>query len=251
MACLDPLVIGVSHWSVIGVRPGLVLQQDFGRVALAALSSSAGGGGVRASEGIRTASSISAGSTPGGDAALLDKPAVAPVAQQWHPCGVLTLDNLRLTPPGAKYVSPPRLIQSGDLCAGEDAALSFYLPVGRSGNSICESRYRSFFQTGHSCPPESTCQTCGTSICLRASWNDLLIFISPSRRRRRPTAAAASLGRAAGSAISSSGRLGVGGRGEAADPGERLQVLQAEVQRLAAAHRQARQRRCSRSACTE
>ena len=47
---------------------------------------------------------------------------------------------------------------------------------------------------------------------------------------------------AAGSGTSCCGRLRVGGGGEAADPGERVEVRQPEVQRLAAAHRQPGQR---------
>ena len=47
-------------------------------------------------------------------------------------------------------------------------------------NSNCARRYRSFFQTGQVCPPESTCQRCGTPICVRPSWNGLLMLIRPS-----------------------------------------------------------------------
>ena len=50
-------------------------------------------------------------------------------------------------------------------------------PSYLSRNSIGESRYRSFFQTGHSWPPESTWKMCGTFFSSRESWNDLLAFI--------------------------------------------------------------------------
>src|SRR5262249_39449791 len=41
-------------------------------------------------------------------------------------------------------------------------------------NSIGASRYRSFFQTLNSWPPESTCQTCGIFFSSSDSWSRLL-----------------------------------------------------------------------------
>src|SRR5271165_2466862 len=49
-----------------------------------------------------------------------------------------------------------------------------------SRNSRWDSRYRSFFQTGQVCPPESTCQRCGTFFCSRLAWKVLLASISRS-----------------------------------------------------------------------
>src|SRR5262249_8411369 len=55
-----------------------------------------------------------------------------------------------------------------------------FLPYFWSRNSICESRYRSFFHTGQVWPPESTCQTCGTFFSSSEVCSALLAFISVS-----------------------------------------------------------------------
>src|SRR5580693_7885941 len=49
-----------------------------------------------------------------------------------------------------------------------------------SRNSRCARRYRSFFQTGQVCAPESTCQRCDTFFCSKLVWKVLLASMSRS-----------------------------------------------------------------------
>src|SRR5258705_2732334 len=66
-----------------------------------------------------------------------------------------------------------------------------------SRNSRLARRYRSFFQTGQVCAPESTCQRCDTFFCSKLVWKVLLASMSrssspqDSQRRRSYLLAAA------------------------------------------------------------